>query len=254
MPPIAVAAAINSTLPDLVKRLTEAAGILAALLYALGMMRLSGELRALHLSTPTVIAGFEHSDILMKGVGVLMSHLSSTLLLVGSIILFASPAALAALNRVLVDRGRRGRIELALTIVGAIGLALVSRWWEGAAYVLIVLVLVVFLDVFNRAATRATALFVLVLGLLFIGVFGSYLHPPPMMHATVLREGTEQVQGRLVGKGTDGEWYIALKDTEDGSGYVLDIIGGSTDEATRVVVEPADDRDYRTLWFQLAGR
>ena len=252
MPPIA-AAAIHSTLPDIIKRLTEAAGILAALLYALGMMRLSGELRELHLSTPTIIAGFEHSDVLMKGVGVLMSHLASTLLLVGSIVVFASPAALAALNRVLVETGRRGRLELALTIVGAIVLALASRWWEGATYVLLVLALLVCLDVFSRPASRATALLVLLLGLLFVGVFGSYLHPPPMMHATVIREGTETVEGRLVGKGTDGEWYIALEDEQDGDGYVLDIIGGSADEATRVVVEPSDDSEYRTLWYQLEG-
>ncbi len=215
------------------------------------MMRLAGELNEIHLSTPTVVAGFEHSDVLMKGVGVLMSHLASTLLLIGSIILFASPAALGALNRFLLRDGRRGRLELVGMIAAGVLLALCSRWWEGSAYVAIVLVLFVWLDVMDRPATRATALAVLMFGLLFIGLFGSYLHPPPLMHATVIRENSETIQGRLVGKGTDGEWYVALEDTEDGSGYLLDLIGGSADEATRVVIEPADDREYRTLLYQL---
>jgi hypothetical protein len=90
---------------------------------------------------------------------------------------------------------------------------------------------------------------VIVAGLFFVGVVGSYLHVPPLMYASVDRADAPAIVGRLVGKGTDGEWYVATQTS--GKGDHLEVIGGATEQATRVVIEPADDRDFRTLYYQI---
>jgi hypothetical protein len=246
MPAIPVVAA--ATLPDIVRRLTEVAGLLAAMLYALGVLRITGELRELHLSAPTILSGFAHPDVLMKGIGVLVSQLSTTVVMLGALAVFASRSTLDGLNRLLLDERALRWWELALAAIAGIGLVLASRWWEGATYVAIVLVLLAWLEIRNRPATRALAIGVMLLGLLFVGVFGSYLHPPPLMHVTVEREDATALQGLLVGKGTDGEWYVA---TGTGDDEELEVVGGSSAKASRVAIEPADDRDYRTLYYQL---
>ena len=247
----ALVAAIPSSLPTVIKRISEAAGILAGLLYALGVLRITGELRVLHLSTPTVLSGFAHTDVLMKGVGVFASQLSSTLIMLTALALYASPALLHKLNRVLLDERALRRHELFVAIVVGVGLVLASRFWEGAAFALIALVWVGYLEVRNRPATRSMALAVVLLGMLFTGVIGSYFHAPPLMHASVIRPEQPTVRGLLVGKGTDGEWYVA---TQTKDSYELDVIGGATEKATRVIIEPADDRDYRTLYYQVVDQ
>jgi hypothetical protein len=246
VPAIPVAAV--ASLPDLVRRLTETAGLVAAMLYALGVLRITGELRELHLSTPTVLAGFAHADVLMKGVGVLVSQLSSTVVMLSAVAVFASSSCLAAVNRVLLDERALRRWELALVALVGVGLVLTTRWWEGAAYVALVFVLLAIYEVRNRPVTRALAIVVVLAGLLFVGVIGSYLHPPPLMGVTVERAEGGTLEGLLVGKGTDGEWYVATGEDDDEE---LEVVGGSGTKATRVAMQPADDAGYRTLYFQI---
>src|SRR5690349_10525649 len=115
----------SASISDFAKRATEAAGLAAAVLYALGMLRTVGELRDLHLSTPTVLAGFEHSDLLMKGVGVLASHIASLVLMIAAIVMFTSRSALTATNGKLLE-GNRGK-NLVFVVIAGLLLLLGSR-------------------------------------------------------------------------------------------------------------------------------
>lgn len=245
-----IPAAVSTTsLSDFAKRATEAAGLAAAALYVLGMMRTVGELRDLNLSTPTVLAGFEHSDLLMKGVGVLASHISSLVLMVGAIAMFTSRSALEWTNLRIV-RGGRVR-NLVLVMIAGLLLVLGSRMWEGLVFALLVVGLAVWLVVRRHHLTRPLALLTFVAGLGLIGIVGSYLHAPPPMRATVDREGGTELAGLLIGKGAEGDWYLA---TERGSSFRLEVIGGSVEAPTSVTVHPADDEGYRTVAAELLDR
>lgn len=241
LPPTATAA-----LSDFARRATEAAGLAAALLYALGLLRTVGELRELHLSTPTVLAGFEHSDLLMKGVGVLASHMTSLIFMLAAIVLFTSRSALAHTNHSIEHRPRLQGVAF-LVVAGGTAL-LASRLWEGLAYTVVVVVIVGWLVIRRRPVTRLVALGVLAIGLGIIGFVGSYIHPPPPMHAAVEREDAKKAEGLLIGKGSAGDWYIATKENDT---YRLEVIGGSVEKPASVVVEPADDSHYRTLASEL---
>lgn len=239
-------------LAALASRWSEAAAVAGGGLYLLGVLRLTGELSDLHLSSPSVIANFAHSDILMLGVGVLVSQAAGAVVLAWLLGLFISDATRARVNDLLGQDDRRVRMaSLATGMVGAVLLTLAARWWEGALFVALVTVWWSALWLARRPLTRAHLVAQVLCGLFLVGVAGSYLNPPPPARA-VATTGETTVEGLAVGMGEEGEWYIATAG-DDGS-YRLTVVGGPAQKPDSMQILPARDQEYRILYFELVDR
>jgi hypothetical protein len=236
------------SIATLAARASEVVALFGGLLYGLGLLRLSGELATLGLSTPTALSGFAHLDVLMKGVGVLVSHSSSTLVMLAALVLFVFPGARGSVNASFAGtRHRLGHGALAVCVLGAWVLLLAARWWEGVAYVAIVIGLGLAWYLRGQALTRLALMGVVLLGVVMVGVLGSYADPPPLMEARAMRDD-EAITGLLVGRGSEGEWYLA---TREDDGHQLHVLGGVAGDPSSLEVLPADDHEYRILAFQI---
>lgn len=244
-PPVSVPASLSA----IASRLSEGAALVGALLYGLGTFRISGTLSDLHLSTPQVLSNFRQTDVLMSGSGVLASHAATTCLLGIVIALFLSPRMLEQVNAVFTRERRLTPLRWALVMAACAAFVLLSRYWERLVFVAIVLVVAAARWVTRTAASRTSLFALLVAGVASIGFLGSYLSPPPLMTASVVR-GDERIEGPYVGKGSNNEILIGVRD-DDGT-YDLQVIGGKASApAERLVVHPAKDRTYRTVLFQI---
>lgn len=245
----------QQTMPSLVglaMRLSEVAAFAAAAMYAFGVLRLTGELRGLDMSTPSLLANFEHSDVLMVGVGVLASHIASTSVMValGVMLVFAGLRARA--SAVTMRQRPLVPVEGAALVTAAIALLLGARWWEGFVFVTFVLAIAGASYVARRPLTAGVLGFALLVGVLLNGVVGSYLNPPPLMTVTVEHDDAT-TEGLLVGNGERGEWYVATRDDGDAP-YRITVIGGDGGAPARLTMHPSDDSGYRVAGSALLDR
>jgi hypothetical protein len=243
---------LGVTVSTMVARLSETAAILAAGLYVLGVLRVSGELRELHLATPTVLAGFSYHDVLMKGVGVLVSHMASSLLLGGVLVCFASNAVLYSVNRVITRAYVPNRGQQVVGAAVVLAMLLTARFWEGLAFAIAVVLMVGQRYHRRIAIGRGLLSAIMVLGVVFTGLFGSYLHAPPLMTITARENGMACTHGYLVGVGTLGQWFVAVHEPHRDA-YNLEVLGANGEKVDEVLIHPAKDGDYRTVLFQITG-
>jgi hypothetical protein len=200
-----------------------------AVFYGLGMMVLAGQLRALGLHNTGIISGFKHDDILVKGVGALVSHVPSVVLLallVGMVLkdrirAFICDALSPAHRRSPAGRlwSMRQLVGTRVAIATVCGLVLLSSvWWEGT-------VVVLGLSAYLLVAVRSRTLMVpgvllatAAVGVLAIGAATTYLNaqPPPDVH--ILTSDGRTIEGGLLGIGEGGEWYVVKYDEHAGDG------------------------------------
>lgn len=208
---------------DIASRLGEVTVLTAAILYGLGAFSVLGQLRRLELHQPSVLSGFAHEDVLMKGVGVLLTNIPNFLGLIILVTLAMSVGARTWLTRVIAPSGGGRHAErlgfllcFALLFTGAL---LVSTWWGGTAGIVVAYGFVLFSWLHGRLLTPAALLGTAAAGSLLLGVTGTYLYPVPLPHVEVqVAEGGEDVTGRLLGTSRDGELYVVVD--EDGARHV----------------------------------
>ncbi|MCW2925087.1 MAG: hypothetical protein JWM98_2491 [Thermoleophilia bacterium] len=237
------------SLLGLATRLSEIAAFAAAAMYGFGVLRITGELRGLDMSTPNLLANFEHSDVLMVGVGVLASHIASTAVMAGLAVLLVFADVRDRVSAVLERRRPLARAEMAVLIVAWLGLLAGARWWEGFVFVAVVLVMAGVMFVRRAPLSAGLVGLALVVGLLLNGVVGSYLNPPPLMAVTIEHDG-ETTDGLLIGNGERGEWYVATR-ADRHVPYHVAIIGGDGGTPARLTIRPAQDSGYRVAWSAL---
>jgi hypothetical protein len=170
-----------------------------------------------------VLSGFAHEDVLMKGVGVLLTNIPNFVGLVLLVTFAMSTGARTWLVRTIAPSGGGSHGErlgflvfFALLFTGAL---LVSTWWGGTAGIVAAYGFVLASWLHGRLLTPTALLGTAAAGSLLLGVTGTYLYPVPLPHVEVeVAEGGDDVTGRLLGTSRDGELYVVVE--EDGERHV----------------------------------
>lgn len=228
-------AAIGSTAIDkalltrAITKVAEVSAVILAVAYGLGMAVLAGQLRALGLHNTSILTGFEHDDVLMKGFGAIISHvptLVTLLLVVGTAVnervrffvrdVFAPFEDRSAAGR----RWRPGQVLAARAVVGVLFavVLLTTVWWEGTV---VMVALYGYLLVAVRFPTLRSPNAILAAGtagLLVIGVMSTYVHAKPPPDIRIETSDDRTVVGGLLGKGDSGEWYVVQYDHDASDG------------------------------------
>lgn len=242
----------RATVTATLAHLAEASATLLAIGYGLGMIALAGDLRSLGLHQTSVLTGFAHDDVLMKGLGVLFNHAPTLITLIMLLVTAVSARAREFVHVALAPRaarrsGRAGhtiatsqlvafRIALAVLVVVT---ALLSVWWEGTLVVLAVYAYITFAWRHEWLMSTGALLLTALLGALSIGLVGAYLHPLSLPEAKILTNDEVKIEGGLLGQGQKGTWYIVQHDDGDTN---LRIVPEKTVESM-VLDEPTGQRE-----------
>ncbi len=223
-------APVRPSVGDIASRLGEVTVLTAAILYGLGAFSVLGQLRRLELHQPSVLSGFAHEDVLMKGVGVLLTNIPNLVSLIVLVTLAMSIGARAWLIRTIAPNGggtHRDRLGFlvcfALVFTGAL---LVSTWWGGTAGIVAAYGFVLFSWLHGRLLTPSALIGTAAAGSVLLGMTGTYLYPVPLPHVEVeVAENGADISGRLLGTSRDGELYVVVD--EDGERHVRVVESGS---------------------------
>jgi hypothetical protein len=113
----------------------------------------------------------------------------------------------------------------------------VSTWWGGTVGIVLTYGVVLAAWLRGRLLEPASLLGVAAIGSVLLGVTGTYLYPVPLPVVEVPIEGSEAVEGRLLGSSQDGQLYIVV--TEDGEHHVRVVEVDSPDGIT--LDDPPED-------------
>lgn len=210
-------------------KFAEVSALVLAVGYVLGLAVLAGQLRALGLHNTVMLTGFEHDDVLMKGLGALFTHVPTLLtlvLVIGTAVnervrLFVRDVFSPAEERSIVGRNwTSGQVIAARAASGVLLLVvlLTSLWWEGTV---VMLGLFGYLLVAVRFPTLRSPNAILVAGgagLLVIGVMSTYVHAKPPPDIRIVTSDDRTIEGGLLGKGEGGEWYVVQYDHQPSNG------------------------------------
>jgi hypothetical protein len=239
----------RESLAQAASRIGEVVAVVVAIAYAVGALSVLGQLRRLELHEPSVISGFAHDDVLMKGIGVLLTHapsLASLGLLIG---LALSPVARGwvrdTMGGAISGRdGRVGRIAFQLAFGAlAVTAVLLSPWWEGTIVVTGTFAFLAFSWRSARLLTPGALLATAFVAALLTALGGTYLHPAPLPVVEVELADGPAFDGELLGSGQRGDLYVVLT---EGDGYAVRIVPPK-DAVVVEVSEPTGDRPERLL-------
>jgi hypothetical protein len=243
----AAAAPPRTSLGDVAARIGEATALVVAVTFALGAFSILGQLRQLGLHQPSVVSGFAHDDVLMKGVGVLFTHAPSLLTLGLLLTLALSGTARAWMRSHVVIRAEGPRLWRLVFFAGfglLVSFALLaSSWWVGTAGTLVAYGALGAAWLQGRLLSRAALFAVAVLGSLGLGLTGTYLHPVPLPTVSMQFEAGDRLEGYLLGTGQYGERYVVVTDR---AGSHVRIVAGA-DPQSIVLDEPTGEYPRRLL-------
>lgn len=227
--PASVPAPVRPSVGDIASRLGEVTVLTAAILYGLGAFSVLGQLRRLDLHQPSVLSGFAHEDVLMKGVGVLLTNIPNLVSLTALVTFAMSIGARAWLIRTIAPNGGgTHRERLGFLVCFAIvfaGALLVSTWWGGTAGIVAAYGFVLFSWLHGRLLTPSALIGTAAAGSVLLGMTGTYLYPVPLPQVEVQVADGADITGRLLGTSRDGELYVVVE--EDGERHVRVVESGS---------------------------
>lgn len=210
-------------------QVAEVTAVVVAVAYALGMMVLAGQLRALGLHSTATLTGFKHDDVLMKGFGAILSHVPALVTLVvvvgmavnGRVRTFVRDTFSPRSGQSTVGRRwSRGETIGARVAAGAllVIVLLTSVWWEGTLVMLALVGYLLLACRFTALMSPNALLGAGLVGLLVIGIMSTYVHPKAPPDIRILTNDDRVVVGGLLGTGDKGEWYVVQYDHDPSDG------------------------------------